>query len=499
MPKLEQGELEAYLGKSADILYGVISPEHYKEYIVPLLFYKRMSDVYDEETERALKISGGDEVFASFPEHHSFRIPDGAHWSDLRRQTENIGTKISASFRQIEKENADKLTGVFGAEARWTDKELLPDRVLRNLIEHFSTKKLTLDACPEDEFGQGYEYLIKRFADDAGHTAQEFYTNRTVVHLMTELLKPDSGESLYDPTCGTGGMLISCIAYLKQHGKEWRNVSAYGQETIPFTASIARMNMFLHGVTNFSIACDDTLTNPKFIENGILQKFDLVLANPPYSIKDWNREAFEYDKYGRNLFGTPPQGRADYAFIQHIFASMKPETGRCAILLPHGVLFRKEERMIRENLAKSDLLECIIGLGPNLFYNAPMEACIMICRTQKPASRKNRVLFINAVRDVIRKNAQSFLEDHHIQKISDAYERFEDIPYFAKVADYSEIQKQDYNLSINLYVDREQGPQEDRSFEECYYSWASKAETAQSELKTLIGMLEGTDREKETL
>lgn len=491
MSKLEQGELEAYLGKSADILYGVISPEHYKEYIVPLLFFKRISDIYDEETQRALDISGGDEEFASLPQHHSFSIPDGAHWKDIRTAAENVGAAIKKAFNEIERANAEKLSGVFGAEARWTDKELLPDRVIKNLIEHFSTKNLTLDACPEDEFGQGYEYMIKRFADDAGHTAQEFYTNRTVVHLMTELLKPDSGESIYDPTCGTGGMLISCIAHLKRNRKEWRNVSAFGQETIPFTAAIARMNLFLHGIADFAIECDDTLANPKFIENGRLQRFDVVLANPPYSIKEWNREAFEYDKYGRNMFGTPPQGRADYAFIQHIFASMKPGSGRCAILLPHGVLFRDEEKAIRENLVKSDLLECIIGLGPNLFYNAPMEACIMICRTQKPLTRQGKVLFINAVDQVTRKSAQSFLEANHIEKITDAYERFENIEFFSAVAGYEEIKERSFNLSINRYVARPTGPVEERSVSELYSAWVARMTAARDGIDTMNQMIGG--------
>ena len=491
MSKLQQGELEAYLGKSANILYGVISPEHYKEYIIPLLFFKRISDIYDEETQKALDISGGDEEFAAFPENHSFKIPDGAHWSDIRNKPEDVGTAINNALRAIEKVNIEKLAGVFGAEARWTDRELLPDRVLKNLIEHFSTKNLTLEACPEDEFGQGYEYMIKRFADDAGHTAQEFYTNRTVVHLMTELLKPDSGESIYDPTCGTGGMLISCIAHLKRNKKEWRNVRTYGQETIPFTAAIARMNLFLHGITSFAVECDDTLVNPKFIENGMLQKFDVVLANPPYSIKDWNREAFSYDKYGRNMFGTPPQGRADYAFIQHIFASMKPGSGRCAILLPHGVLFRDEEKAIRENLVKSDILECVIGLGPNLFYNASMEACIMICRSNKPASHKNKVLFINAINEVVRKNAQSFLEDEHIEKIALAYEQFDDVQFFAKAASYDEISNQEFNLNINRYVEKEFGPGDDRSFVEHYSAWDSSAKSSRNEIEKLKSLFGG--------
>lgn len=191
---------------------------------------------------------------------------------------------------------------------------------------------------------------------------------------MTEILKPEPGEAIYDPTCGSAGMLISAIAYLKDQGKEWRNVSLYGQEINALTSAIARMNLFLHGIKDFHIVNDDTLANPAFIERGKLQKFDMVLANPPYSISEWNRDAFSKDKYGRNFLGTPPQGRADYAFFQHILMSLKPGTGRCAILFPHGVLFRNEEKEMREKLVRSDFLECVIGLGPNLFYNSPMEA-----------------------------------------------------------------------------------------------------------------------------
>lgn len=488
MSKIEQSELEAYLGKSADILYGVISPEHYKEYIFPLLFFKRVSDIWDEETQKALEISGGDEEFAAL-QPHSFVIPEGAHWIDVRKTTENVGAAINNALHAIENSNSQKLAGVFGAEARWTDKELLSDRVLHSLIEHFSTKILNKEACNEDEFGQGYEYMIKRFADDSGNTAQEFYTNRTVVHLMTEMLKPDSSESVYDPTCGTAGMLISCIAYLQRNKKEWRNLGLYGQETIPFTAAIARMNLFLHGVEDFAIERGDTLANPMFIENGKLKKFDLVLANPPYSIKDWNREAFTYDKYGRNMFGAPPQGRADYAFIQHIIASMKNDTGRCAILLPHGVLFRNEESDIRENLVKSDLIECVIGLAPNLFYNAPMEACILICRKNKPANRRNRILFINAINEVIRKSGQSFLEEPHIKRIAETYCDYKETDYFSKSVTIDEVGKNNYSLSIPLYIDKEPVVGDTRTVEELISDWSSVSLIMKSDYEKLNAML----------
>ena len=398
--KITQDELESYLWGSAVLLRNHIDAGAYKQYIFPLLFFKRLNDVYEEETENAMKENGPEA--AAWEETHSFSIPDGAHWDDVRNVTENVGKAIQKAFRDIERANNEKLQGIFG-DGTWTNKNRLPDRLLKDLLEHFSSKTLSIENCPEDELGQGYEYLIRKFADDSGHTAQEFYTNRTVVHLMTEILKPKSGESIYDPTCGSAGMLISAISHLKGNGKEWRNVSLYGQEINALTSAIARMNLFLHGIEDFKIVNGDTLAAPAFIERGKLQQFDVVVANPPYSINQWNRGAFSADKYGRNFLGVPPQGRADYAFFQHILISMKQNTGRCAILFPHGVLFRNEEKDMREKLVRSDLLECVIGLGANLFYNSPMEACIMICRSKKEENNKGQILFINAVNEVTRK------------------------------------------------------------------------------------------------
>ena len=417
-------KLFSHLFEACNILRGPINQDEYKSYVTPILFFKRLSDVYDEETQVALEESGGDEEYASFAENHRFVIPDA---------------------------NSDKLQGIFG-DGAWTNKNRLPDRLLKDLLEHFSTKTLSIANCPEDELGQGYEYLIKKFADDSGHTAQEFYTNRTVVHLMTEMLKPESGESIYDPTCGSAGMLISAIAYLKAQGKEWRNVAVYGQEINALTSAIGKMNLFLHGVKDFSIVNGDTLASPAFIEHGRLQQFDLVLANPPYSISQWDRAAFESDKYGRNFLGVPPQGRADYAFLQHIIASLKEDTGRCAILFPHGVLFRNEESAMRERLVRSDRVECVIGLGPNLFYNSPMEACIMICRMTKRPERRGQVLFINAINEVERKNAQSYLEDRHIQRIATAYKNYCNDGDFARIATIQDIADNNFSLSIPLYV-----------------------------------------------
>ena len=451
--RISQQQLESYLWGAATLLRGTIDAGDYKQFIFPLLFYKRVCDVFDEETQVALKESGGDAKFAAYPENHRFQIPEESHWRNVRQTAKNVGVALQSAMRNIETANQEKLYGIFG-DAQWTNKDRLSDAMLRDMIEHFSTLELTIANLPEDELGQGYEYLIKKFADDAGHTATpaRFYTNRTVVHLMTEMLDVQPGESVYDPTCGTGGMLLSCVTHLRRLKKEWRNVKLFGQERNLMTSSIARMNCFLHGIEDFRIERGDTLAEPKLVQGDRLMRFDVCLANPPYSIKQWDRAAFASDPWGRNLYGTPPQGRADYAFQQHIIQSLNPKTGRCAVLWPHGVLFRQEESDMRRKLIEADLIECVLGLGPNLFYNSPMEACVVICRTAKPKARKNKILLINAVNEVTRERAQSFLTDDHIERIVRAYEQFKDEPGFTRVAMLEEIRAKDGNLSIPLYV-----------------------------------------------
>lgn len=479
-------ELKSYLWNSAVLLRTHIDAGAYKQYIFPLMFFKRICDVYDEECIHILEEYDGDEDALEFEENHRFIVPKGSHWNDVREVPENVGKAIVDAFQAIERANVEKLHGVFG-DGAWTNKNRLPDELLKDLIEHFSTQTLSMENCPEDELGQGYEYLIKKFADDSGHTAQEFYTNRTVVHLMTEMLQPGSGESIYDPTCGSAGMLISSIAYLKAQGKEWRNVHVYGQEINALTSAIGRMNLFLHGVKDFNIVNDDILKSPAFIENGQLRRFDLILANPPYSISQWDRESFANDKYGRNFLGTPSQGRADYAFFQHILKSLNPKTGRCAILFPHGVLFRKEESDMREKLIKSDLVECVIGLGANLFFNSPMEACIIICRTNKRPERRGQILLINAVNEVTRRSAQSYLEDRHITKIADTYSTYSNVEGFSSIVSISDTEKNGYSLSIPLYVREisEDSLTDNRPLSECIDSWKESS----YELKTIFGEL----------
>ena len=234
------------------------------------------------------------------------------------------------------------------------------------------------------------------------------------------------------------------------------------------------MNLALHGIEDYAVARGDTLADPQFSERDALRTFDVVLANPPYSIKRWNRDAFGSDPWGRNFLGTPPQGRADYAFFQHILKSMDPETGRCAVLFPHGVLFRNEEAEMRRKLVESDLLECVLGLGPNLFYNSPMEACVVLCRSRKPAERRGKVLFIDAVNEVARERNMSFLLEAHQERILNAYATFADAPGFARVATLEAIAEHGYSLSIPLYVKRSLNggkPEEARSLKELWDAW----------------------------
>ena len=493
-------ELEHYLWQAAVDLRGQIDAAAYKDYIFPLVFFKRICDVRDEEYNGYVE-EGGEDYAQMMIQDSPIQIPTEAHWNVVFNTSENIGQALVDAFRQIELANPGKnidgrmvggLEGIFGDKAIWTNKNKMPDHIIRNLLNSFNKLTLSLAACPADEMGTGYEYLIGKFADDAGHTAQEFYTNRTVVELMAEILQLQPHESIYDPTCGSGGMLIKSLTYLKDKGEEWRDVKVFGQEINAGTSAIARMNLYLHGIHDFSIVNDDTLERPAFTKGGRVQQFNVVLANPPYSIKTWNREMFSHDKWGRNFLGVPPQGRADYAFFQHILASLDEENGRCAILFPHGVLFRKEEAELRKNLVESDLVECVIGIGRNLFFNSCMDACIIICRKNK-GNRRNKVLFINAKEEVTRKNAESYLEPKHIEKIRSAYESFTDIDNFAKVASKEDILANNAKLSIALYV-KNTNADDDLDSEECISSWIESTPYLKGSLVELLELIEHEDK-----
>ncbi len=492
--RMTQQELESYLWGAAVILRGLVDAGDYKQFVFPLLFYKRLSDVWDEDFIAAVAESG-DEGYALATANDRFVIPEGAHFTGVRSAVKDVGRELQKAMRNVEAANPGRLDGIFG-DAGWTNKDRLPDATLKNLLEHVASQTLSLANVPEDELGNGYEFLIKKFADDSGHTAQEFYTNRTVVHLMVQMLAPKPGERIYDPTCGTGGMLISALDEVKRGGGEHRTLKLYGQERNHMTASIARMNLVLHGVEDSEIARGDTLTAPAFVENDRLRTFDVVLANPPYSIKQWNREAWTTDPWGRNFLGTPPQGRADYAFFQHILKSMDAKTGRCAVLFPHGVLFRKEEAELRRKLIEADLVECVLGLGPNLFYNSPMEACVVFCRASKPKARRGKVLLIDALNEVTRERAVSFLKPEHQARIERAYAEFVSELGFATVTTTAEIGANGWSLSIPLYVKRATTSAhahggDAMTLTDAWAAWETNGSKFWTEMDAVVEMLDG--------
>lgn len=485
---MTQRELEKYLWGAATALRGTIDAGDYKQYIFPLLFYKRICDVYDEEYETAMAESNGDIEYAEFAENHRFQIPKGAHWEDVRAVTTNVGLALQNAMRALEKANPETLTGIFG-DASWTNKNRLSDATLLNLIEHYSQHKLNMQNVEDDKLGNAYEYLIKEFADDSGHTAAEFYTNRTVVQLMTKIMDPQPGETVYDPTCGSGGLLLNCALQLKAEGKEYRTLKLYGQEINLITSAIARMNMFLHGIEEFSIVRGDTLENPAFMYQDELRKFDVILANPPYSIKAWNRDRFANDPYGRNIWGTPPQGCADYAFQQHIQKSLDQRTGRSVSLWPHGILFRDSEAEMRRMMIESDVVDCVISLGPNLFYNSSMTSCLLITNNNKSPERKGKVLFIQAVEEVRKEKTMSYLDSEHINRIYIAYQTFTEEIGFTAVVDREEIlEDPNARLSVQLFVQKER--EEKASFSSVLTDWEKSAISLQDSMTKLFQELE---------
>ena len=487
---MTQKELEKYLWGAATQLRGTIDAGDYKQYIFPLLFFKRICDVYDEEFENALTESDGDIEYAAFSEHHHFVVPKGSHWNDVRETTVNLGIALQDAMRNIEKSNPDTLYGIFG-DASWTNKNRLSDETLINLVEHYSQHKLSLSNIPDDKLGNAYEYLIKEFADDSGHTAAEFYTNRTVVTLMTKIMDPQPGESVYDPTCGSGGLLLNCALHLKSEGKEYRTLKLYGQEINLITSAIARMNMFMHGIEEFSIIRGDTLANPAFLHNDELKKFNVILANPPYSIKTWDQKGFTNDPYGRNIWGVPPQGCADYAFQQHMQKSLDNDNGRSISLWPHGILFRDKEADMRKTMIKEDLVECVIGLGPNLFYNSPMEACLLITKTNKSVDKKGKILFINAVEEVRQDKSIGFLEQKHIDKIFGAYQKFESQENLSALKTIEDVISNDGNMTISLYVQPKKNEVNNvLPFEQAMEGWNQSSNNLKSSMNELFKIID---------
>ena len=442
-----------FLFEACNILRGPVSQDNFKDYITPILYYKRISDVYDEETEEALKESGGDVEYASLPEQHRFVIPDGCHWQNVRERSENLGAAIVGAMRGIELANPDTLYGVlsmFSAQ-KWTDKKNLSDGKIRDLIEHLSTRKLGNKDYPTDLMGDAYEILLKKFADDSKAKAGEFYTPRPVVQLLIRILNPQPGDSVYDPACGSGGMLIEAVHHMNHSSLCCGCI--FGQEKNVVNSAIAKMNLFLHGASDFNIMQGDTLRYPKILQGGEVAKFDCVIANPPFSLEKWGSVEWSSDKYGRNIWGTPSDSCGDYAWIQHMIMSMAQGKGRMAVVMPQGVLFRgNEEGRIREKLVKSDMVEAVVTLGDKLFYGTGLSPCFLILRKMKPAKHSARVLMIDGTKILTQKRAQNILTQENVDHLYELYANYENIEDYSQVVTLDEIAEKGYDLSPNKYV-----------------------------------------------
>ena len=450
-------ELCNHLYKACDILRGPINQDEFKSYVTPILFFKRLSDVYDEETEEALELSGGDAEFAALPDNHSFVVPDGCHWIDVRNTTKDVGKAIANAMTGIERANPDTLSGLFSSfdDASWTDKTKLSDDRLKNLVEHFSTKRFGNKSYSADVMGDAYEYLIKKFADDSKKNAGEFYTPRTIVNLMVRLLAPKDGESVYDPACGTGGMLIEAVKSMGDRRLAYGKV--YGQEVNLGTSAIARMNLFLHGARDFHVVQGDTLRSPSFTEAGRLKRFDCVLANPPFSLKNWGADAFASDVWGRNIWGTlTDKTAADLIWLQHMVCSMDPDHGRCAVILPQGVLFHGgKEGKIRERLVESDKLEAVVTLASGVFFSTGVSACILFLNNAKQGSHKGRICLIDGSQVYTPQRAQNVLAPENADELYGLYEAYEDKVERCKVVTLDEVREQGCVLSVSNYLERQ--------------------------------------------
>ena len=453
--KMENAQdLYNFLFEACNILRGPVSQDNFKDYITPILYYKRISDVYDEETQSALEESGGDKEYAALPEQHRFDIPDGCHWKDIRERTENLGAAIVGAMRGIELANPDTLYGVLSmfSSQKWTNKQNLTDGKIRDLIEHLSTRKLGNKDYPADLMGDAYEILLKKFADDSKAQAGEFYTPRSVVQLLIRILDPKPGESVYDPACGSGGMLIEAVHHMNHSNLCCGKI--FGQEKNVTNAAIAKMNLFLHGAADFNIMQGDTLREPKILAGGELAKFDCVIANPPFSLEKWGSVEWSSDKFGRNIWGTPSDSCGDYAWIQHMIKSMGPGNSRMAVVMPQGILFRgNEEGNIRKKLVESDKVEAVVTLGDKLFYGTGLSPCFLIIRNLKPAEHSARILMIDATKILTQKRAQNILSQEDVDRIFQLYTDYKDVEDYAKVVTLDDVKAKEYNLSPNRYVD----------------------------------------------
>jgi len=453
MDKVNLEALKSHLWKSADILRGHIDAADYKNYIFGLLFLKRISDCFDEEAEKIIKETGDKKLAYEDRDYHDFFIPKRARWDHLKSLTHNIGEAINKGNDILEEENPESLEGVLSA-VDFNDKDKLPDQILSQLINHFSKIRLrNADLEKPDMLGDAYEYLIGQFASSAGKKGGEFYTPKEVVELLVEILDPQAGMRICDPACGSGGMLVQSVCHLRENKQNPKNISLYGQELNVGTWAICKMNLLLHGLRNAQIERCDTLRDPQLLAKGKLMQFDMVIANPPFSLKNWGYEKAQNDPYKRLRFGVPPKGYADYAFVQHMIAIIK-STGKVGVVLPHGALFRGgAEGKIRKGIIEEDLIEAVIGLPPKLFFGTGIPACLLIINHNKPKGRAGKIFFVYGANDYLEGKKQNKLRREDIEKIVTAFRGCKTIEKYSRAVSLGEIQENDYNLNITRYID----------------------------------------------
>jgi type I restriction enzyme M protein len=466
MAKLTRTELENHLWKSADILRGSIDSSDYKIYIFGFLFLKRLSDRFEEEAKEAIRQGLPEDVAYSDPDEHEFFLVERARWSSIKKLTTAIGDQLNKACAAIEDANPS-IEGVlanidFNSESRLGDAKNR-EGVLSRLIDHFTRIDLSNASLSEpDMLGRAYEYLIDKFADDAGKKGGEFYTPHHVVRLIVDLLDPKPGMRISDPTCGSGGMLVQVAEHVASfEGKrlgEALNITLHGQEKNLGTWAIAKMNLLLHGLRDARVEKGDTIRNPRLLDqDGNLFLYDRVIANPPFSLDSWGAEDVSGDteKKGHNrfIYGIPPKNMGDLAFVQHMVATLNA-TGVCGVVMPHGVLFRGSgDGRIREAMLKADLFEAIIGLPENLFAGTGIPATILILSKAKAPERNGKVLFIHGAKEFEERPRKNILGEGNITRIVDAFKAWTDEDRFCRIVDMKEIEENDFNLNISRYID----------------------------------------------